>query len=186
MVLALHAELAGHPANPACFTQRIDVTPARSATGGLTLGYAVRGRISQLRIPTPHAPASAATLWRHTCCEIFIGTASDPSYREFNFSPSGQWASYDFFDYRQRAPAAPHCPPPQIQVSCMEDLLQLDVMLAPEALPPADALHIALAVVLEADDGSLGYWALAHPAGPADFHQRGGFMLNLGPAGFHS
>lgn len=186
MAHEVHVELAAHPANPACFTQRIDVSLTRTVTGGLTLGYAVRGRISQLRIPTPQAPAAAATLWRHSCCEIFIGMAGDPSYREFNFSTSGQWASYDFLDYRQRAPANPAFPPPQIQLSRTENLLQLDVMLTKDALPPANALRFALAVVLEADDGSLGYWALAHPAGPADFHQRGGFTLTLDPAGFHS
>ena len=186
MAHEVHVELAAHPANPACFTQRIDVSPTRTATGGLKLGYAVRGPLGRLRIPTPRAPVSATKLWQHTCCEIFIGTAGDPSYREFNFSPSGQWASYDFLDYRQRAPADPAFPPPQIQLSRTDNLLQLDVMLAPEALPADDALHIALAVVLEADDGSLGYWALAHPAGPADFHQRGGFTLTLDPAGFHS
>jgi hypothetical protein len=186
MAHEVHVELAAHPANPACFTQRIDVTPTRSASGGLTLGYAVHGPLGRLRIPTPRAPVSAATLWQHSCCEIFIGTAGDPSYREFNFSPSGQWASYDFLGYRQRAPADPAFPPPQIQLSRTDNLLQLDVILAPEALPVADALHIALAVVLEADDGSLGYWALTHAAGPADFHQRGGFTLHLDPAGFHS
>ncbi|MDI6748033.1 MAG: DOMON-like domain-containing protein [Rhodocyclaceae bacterium] len=184
MAHAVRAELAGHPANPARLAQRIDVTLTGTSAGGLTLGYAIRGPTRTLRIPTLHTPSSADALWRHTCCELFVSAANHTPYREFNFSPSGQSAVYDFLDYRQRATADPRCTPPEIRVIQTEALLQLDVMLAEDALPPADALRIALAVVLEADDGSLGFWALAHPAGKPDFHHRAGFTLNHTPAGF--
>lgn len=184
MVHSVHSALASHPANPARFHERIDATLTQSATGGLGIRYAIRGLNLDLRVPTPHAPAPAEALWRHTCCEIFIGQAGSTRYREFNFSPSGQSATYDFLDYRQRAPATPNGPAPSIQVSRAENLLQLDVKLPTAALPLADSLHIALAVVLEAGDGSLGYWALTHPPGKPDFHHHAGFVLSLGPRGF--
>ncbi|MDO8932390.1 MAG: DOMON-like domain-containing protein [Rhodocyclaceae bacterium] len=184
MVHSVHSALASHPANPARFHERIDVTLSQPATGGLGIRYAIHGLNLDLRVPTPHAPAPADALWRHTCCEIFIGQAGSTRYREFNFSPSGQSAAYDFLDYRQRAPATQNGPAPSIQVSRAENLLQLDVMLPAAALPLAENLHLALAVVLEAGDGSLGYWALAHPAGKADFHHHAGFVLHLGSTGF--
>ncbi|MDP1607175.1 MAG: DOMON-like domain-containing protein [Rhodocyclaceae bacterium] len=184
MAHSVHATLASHSANPERFHERIDVTLARSAAGGLAISYAIRGLNLDLRVPTPHAPAPADALWRHSCCEIFIGQARSTRYREFNFSPSGQWAAYDFLDYRQPAPDTVSCPAPSIQVSRAENLLQLDVMLSAAALPLADKLHLALAVVLEASNGGLGYWALAHPAGKADFHHHAGFVLHLGSTGF--
>jgi hypothetical protein len=184
MAHSVHATLACHTANPERFHERSDVTLARPATGGLGIRYAIRGLNLDLRVPTPHAPAPANALWRHTCCEVFISQAGGTLYREFNFSPSGQWAAYDFLDYRQPAPGTVSCPAPDIQVSRTENLLQLDVMLAEAALPAADKLHLALAVVLEAGNGRLGYWALAHPAGKPDFHHHAGFVLSLGPTGF--
>ncbi|MDP1957485.1 MAG: hypothetical protein Q8J75_04835, partial [Rhodocyclaceae bacterium] len=144
MAHSVHATLASHSANPERFHERIDVTLARSAAGGLAISYAIRGLNLDLRVPTPHAPAPADALWRHSCCEIFIGQARSTRYREFNFSPSGQWAAYDFLDYRQPAPDTVSCPAPSIQVSRAENLLQLDVMLSAAALPLADKLHLAL------------------------------------------
>ncbi len=184
MVHSVHSTLASHAANPERFHERIGVTLARQPAGGLAISYAIRGLNLDLRVPTPHVPAPAAALWRHTCCEIFIGQADAACYREFNFSPSGQWAATDFLGYRQPAPDAARCPAPRIEVSRTENLLQLDVMLTAEALPPADKQRLALAVVLEASDGSLGYWALVHPAGKPDFHHHAGFALSLGPTGF--
>ena len=49
-------------------------------------------------------------------------------------------------------------------------------------MPP---LRLALSAVVEADDGTLSYWALRHPPGRPDFHHADGFVLRLeGPAAF--
>ncbi len=59
-----------------------------------------------------------------------------------------------------------------------EGSLSLRVALPAEALPAGDGeLHLALTTVVEQADGPLSYWALAHPAGKADFHHRDGFAL---------
>jgi hypothetical protein len=180
---SVHVALAGHPTNPARFHQRLDIALTRQPDGALALAYTIRGQNLDLRVPTPHAPAPADALWKTTCCELFVGPAGRPDYREFNFSPSGQWAVYDFLDYRAPKPGVPACHAPTLQTRREEDLLQLDVLLPRTALPPGDMLRIAVSAVLEANDGNLGYWALAHAAGKPDFH-RAGFMLCLGAVGF--
>lgn len=184
MTRSVHVRLAAHPANPARFHQRIEATLAHGADGSLRIAYAVHGLNLDLRVPTPHAPAPADALWRTTCCEIFLGAVGQSGYREFNFSPSGQWASYDFADTRLRAPAPFACPAPEISFTRSEDLLSLTANLPKHALPKTDTLRIAIAAILEANDGSLAYWALAHAPGKPDFHHHAGFVLSLGTLGF--
>jgi hypothetical protein len=184
MARSVHVKLAAHPANPARFHQRIDATLTHGADGSLAIGYAVQGLNLDLRVPTPHAPAPADALWKTTCCEVFLGIPGRAGYREFNFSTSGQWAGYDFIDTRQRAPAPCDCPAPRLACERSEDLLILTATLPPAALPPATALRIGVAAILAANDGSLGYWALAHPPGQPDFHHHAGFVLSLGAQGF--
>ena len=48
----------------------------------------------------------ADDLWRTTCFELFVA-GEGTAYREYNFSPSGQWAAYDFDDYRAGMRNAP-------------------------------------------------------------------------------
>jgi len=188
MTQAVHATLAGHPDNPPGFMQHIGVTLMQKSDGSLAIAYAIQGPTDGLRIPTPDAPAPADALWRTTCCELFVGSANTADYREFNFSPSGQWAVYDFSDYRQRTHAQPFVAALSIRAGEREDRLQLDAQLPPAILPSlsdeGDTPSFALAVVLESSDGKLGYWALAHPAGKPDFHHRAGFALQLYPTEF--
>lgn len=150
--------------------------------GLLAVGYAIHGPSDELRLPTQQAPAPADALWRTTCCELFVGMvgqANDTAYREFNFSPSGQWAVYDFEDYRRRTATAPDCPTPAIRLRGDDEYVQMDVTLDAAVLPAGNDLRVALSVVLEAADGSLGYWALAHPPGRPDFHHRDCFALKI-------
>jgi hypothetical protein len=190
MTQVMHATLAGHPDNPPGFMQRIGATLMQKSDGSLAIVYAIQGPTDGLRIPapdasaSPNAPAPADALWRTTCCELFVGSADAAGYREFNFSPSGQWAVYDFSDYRERTLAQPSIAAPSIRAGQREDRLQLDALLPPVVLPDSDTLRFALAVVLESSDGDLGYWALAHPAGKPDFHHRTGFALQLYPTEF--
>ena len=50
--------------------------------------------------PRSEPPAAQDFLWKRTCGELFLGVPGDPSYLEFNFSPSGDWAAYAFDGYR--------------------------------------------------------------------------------------
>jgi len=184
MAHSVHVRLAAHHDNPARFHQRIEATLAQQRDGALEIAYTIHGFNLDLRVPTPHAPAPSDALWKTTCCELFLGSVGQTAYREFNFSPSGQWATYDFADTRQPLPGSVAGSAPAIQFTRTEDLLKLTVHLPRAALPKGETLRIAVAAILEAEGGHHGYWALAHPPGKPDFHHHAGFVLSLGPTGF--
>ena len=139
----------------------------------LSVRYRIAGTLEQLRIPLPRTPAPGERLWEHTCCEIFVAPSGGAAYREFNFSPSAQWAAYAFAAYRDGAPLA--VPDPKIAVRRFADALELQATIAAEPV----ALRVGLCVVIEHRDGALSYWALRHPPGKPDFHHRDAFALEL-------
>lgn len=135
------------------------------------------GGADTLAFPAPAVPGPADELWRHTCCELFVAATGASGYREFNFSPSGRWAIYDFDTYRHRA-GAEVVGAPAMAFSRGERDWQLRVTV-PASLLPAGAVEVAFCVVLEAAGGDISHWALHHPAGRPDFHDRRGFILHL-------
>ena len=177
--------LQPHPATPCAAVDGLRVELRPLPHGGLCVVYQLTGALSGLVLPGPApAPASAATdgLWRHTCLEAFIAPAQGTAYTEFNFSPSGDWARYAFNAERVRAPSSPPVPAPQIATGQNARTLTLTATLAADALPAtADgaAALLGLSAVIEALDGSLSYWALAHPAATPDFHARAGWTARL-------
>ena len=92
--------LVCHPQTPSRAIRGIDVVVGGSASGILTLAFALEGDLSGLRIPEPRASRRGHGLWQHTCFEVFVMAEEGPGYREFNFSPSGEWAVYAFRGYR--------------------------------------------------------------------------------------
>jgi len=82
----------------------------------LTVTYVLNGNVELLRIPPYESVRRVDGLWRHTCCEAFIGAKDDFEYYEFNFSPSGEWSSYSFRDYRDGGPYVGDEPEPKIMV----------------------------------------------------------------------
>ena len=165
-----------HPSLTCQAVSGISVTAVFREDGALQLHYQITG-IPLL--PAQQAPAAADNLWQHTCCELFVANAGEASYREFNFSPSGQWAAYCFTAYRQQDQA--FCPPvpPQSRLRSLADGFQLDALIPGELLPAGDTLEFGLTAVIEAHDGSKTYWALAHLAQQPDFHLRASFTLTL-------
>lgn len=176
-LVALHS----HPDTPQDAVTRLSVAIVLEADGRLTLHYSLRGALGRLRIADAYHTLPAERLWAHTCFEVFLGSTRDAGYREFNFSPSGQWAGYAFSGYRERDPAAPPPAAPQLEILRSGDLLALSATLAADALPPAVELRIGLATVVEAADGALSYWAPAHPAERPDFHDARGFCWQASP-----
>lgn len=171
-----HALLA-HPAMPAPAVRGLHVTlTADPAQHAWHLRYELAADGRALRLPEPaSAPGFADELWRHTCFEAFV-SATDGSYHEFNFSPSGHWAAYAFRAPRQRADAQPRWPTPRLQWARGDSALTLDAWLPLAALPPNEAAQaVGLSAVIEAADGHLSYWALAHPGATPDFHHRAGW-----------
>jgi hypothetical protein len=174
-----HIALIRHPATHCAAVTGIDVRIGYQPGRELTLTYTLCGRIAGLLLPGEARPARVDELWRHTCFEAFVQADDGPGYREFNFSPSGEWAAYHFRSYRD-GDGRPGLPAPDIDCRVCEVALELEVRLAPAALPDARRLRLGLAAVVEADDGTLSYWALRHPLGKPDFHHTDGFTLDLG------
>lgn len=168
-----------HPATTAPAVQAIDVSARFADDGALLLRYRIAAAAAALRLPPPQAPGPADNLWQHTCCEAFIAAVNLPEYREFNFSPSGQWAAYRFSDYRQPDPAFQPASAPLVELDCGAGYLELRARLDARLLPTGPQLQLGLTAVIEAADGSKSYWALRHAAAQPDFHLRQNFALTL-------
>ncbi|ENO77338.1 hypothetical protein C664_12010 [Thauera sp. 63] len=139
-------------------------------------------RIEAIRIPAATEPRPADALWQHTCFEVFMGVKGEPSYREFNFSPSGQWAIYDFRACRERSEDYAADAAPELRFAQDDNAARLEARVPSAALPavpPGTELEIGLAAVIERKDGELEYWAVQHVAEQPDFHARNSFVLML-------
>ncbi len=139
-------------------------------------------QFDKLRVPAATEPGPADELWKHTCFEAFIGIKGEPGYREFNFSPSGQWAVYDFRAWRERNQDFRTAAAPQLRFEQDGPDAWLEARLPGAALPDVPAgteLEIGLAAVIERSDGELEYWAVQHSLAEPDFHARDTFVLML-------
>lgn len=181
--------LRAHPDSaPHAQSLGVEVDWRWAAPQALELEYRIRGGVGTLRWPLAAVePERRDGLWRHSCAELFVSEPGGAGYREFNFSPSGHWASYEFNGYRsgmrshEWAGAAPRC---ALAASvATAGTVVLSVILERAALPAARAaevpampssfasrLAVGPTVVLEALDGSFSFWALRHPPGRPDFH----------------
>ncbi|MBS0344880.1 MAG: DOMON-like domain-containing protein [Proteobacteria bacterium] len=169
--------LVCHPDTPAAGLWSIRVDLERGADGGLRLAYRLEGDLEALRIPEAATPLPPERLWAYTCFEVFVCKAAGEAYREFNFSPNGQWARFDFATYRGRVPA-PVAPAPRLLIERSAGVLSLVADLEVACLP-AGELRLGITAVVEHGDGHHSYWALAHPPGKPDFHHRDGFAVVL-------
>jgi hypothetical protein len=170
--------LVSHPRTPSRAIQSIEVLVDWTPGGELSLAFVLACDLAQLRIPDPRPPARANGLWRHTCFELFVMAGRGPEYREFNFSPSGEWAVFAFRDYRDGT-QADVAAAPEIVLHRTADRLQLDARIGPEHLPRAASLRLGPTAVVEGADGVLSYWALKHPPGKPDFHHSDAFAMHL-------
>ena len=139
--------------------------------------------IESLLLPPPAEPVRADGLWKSTCFEVFLRSASSEIYFEFNFSPSFAWAAYGFDRYREGMHPLPLHLDPEIAISppdTKEWYFQSAEFDVPEL--PAGSAMVSLTAVIEERDGTKSYWALNHPPdGPPDFHHPACFTLELPP-----
>jgi hypothetical protein len=149
--------------------------------GGARFVFALEGRIDALRLPEAGAPP-VDPLWQHTCFEVFLSAPGQESYREYNFSPAGQWAGGQFRRYREfmhTLDVEAIIAPPVIASTRRDGILTLEADLPSALLPSGPVLRAGLAAVIERGDGHLEYWAIRHPAERPDFHHDGGWSLAL-------
>ena len=174
--------LALHPDSLCRAVTRIDVDITRPRVGHLVLRYTVTGQIKGVRLPQPTASVRADELWRHTCFEAFTRATHGEAYYELNFAPSTQWAAYGFSGHRSGMHLATEIDAPFIEVQSRGDIYTLQASLGLERLAhlPGDATwQLGVSAVIEETNGSISYWALAHPPGRADFHHSDCFALEL-------
>ncbi len=139
------------------------ITPT---AGGCDAEFRFDGTIGGIKVPQHAAPERKDFLWKTTCFEIFWQPIGGTYYREFNLSPSSRWAAYDFDDFREGTRDAPV---DAIAVSCShsDNELVLKASIAAELPGPA---QVALNAIVEHNDGTIQFWALAFPPGKPEFH----------------
>jgi len=176
--LTLHC----HPTTPNAAVRGIEARLCGMPAGNIAVTYRLDAELDRLRMPAPCPPRIADRLWQHMCFETFVRLEDLPAYHEFNFSPSGEWAAYAFERYRMGSPLIDEALNPQVIVRNAAGHFELDALIRLDRLSATHSparLSLALSAVIEDNDGSLSYWALAHPPGTPDFHHPDAFALEL-------
>jgi hypothetical protein len=138
----------------------------------LWLRYYVECEVNALELGELSPAKRTDGLWEHTCFEVFIGGSA---YSEFNFSPSSQWAAYDFHGYRAEMRPREMTEFPEIGCDASETHFVLEADFGIGTLKG----NVGLSVVIEELDGTKSYWALSHPPGAPDFHHPTCFAATL-------
>jgi hypothetical protein len=176
------AVLTSHPSTPNDDVRSLGLQLRAEDPDILVLQYSLVADMSRVRVPVSGAGGRADALWQHTCFEAFIAAGEAPGYHEFNFSPSLDWAIYRFSAYREGMSPAEIGEAPKISVRRGADGLELKSVVHLGHLPEfrdARRLRVALAAIIEDDNGRLSYWGLRHPPGKPDFHHSNGFALEV-------
>lgn len=177
----MHVKLIPHPETPPSgdpfdVWANVEISAAFGASATLNIWYGVGAPLGRFVVPAGEG-VRADGLWRTTCFEAFLAEPGAAAYREWNFAPSGDWAAYDFDDYRAGMRAAEVGAPPYIR---LEDNLTWWTLGATIAVPVGARWRLGLSAVIEERDGAKSYWALAHPdPNKPDFHQRDCFAARL-------
>ena len=135
----------------------------------MQLEFVLSGDLDSVRWPEASTPQRQDKLWEHTCLEAFFQTtASEKGYTEINGSPRGSWNVYKFDSYRHGMR-----PSLSTQVKLIEhsmDAKEARFLFEIHESNEIQLTTLGLSAVIEFNDGSISYWALAHPAKEADFH----------------
>ena len=143
--------------------------------GRLMLRYRVDG-CGSLVVPPFRGKGRGEDLWKTTCFELFLYDGAG-RYREFNFSPSGQWAAYAFSGYRNRSENLEPRRWPEIKHESGSEVFMLTVFVDRRELEGAE--RAALAAVIEERGGRPSFWAMSHAGLKPDFHDPACFRIPL-------
>ncbi len=172
MEFALHP----HPATPAAAVRAVRVRMQALANSDLSLVYEIDAPADSVLVPPPAAAQRRDELWRRSCFELFAAGEGD-SYREFNLSPSGHWAIYDFSGYRTGMNIVNTATPPRVKREAQGLVFSAHIDASLLSGTRGGAAALSLTAVIESADSQLSYWALRHPPGKPDFHHRDGFVI---------
>ena len=166
----IELQLVPHPATPQPSVWSIAVSVWRE--GGCCQFRFLLDGTSKLILPGPTGPGRADRLWESTCFEAFVSCGAQ-AYREYNFSPSGQYAAYRFDSPREGMRDAEDAV--EVWLEGGDDWIAVEAAVGD--LEPGSPL--GLSAVIEKVGGRKSYWALGHPAGAPDFHDRSCFLGRL-------
>src|SRR5512139_471974 len=152
-----------HPDMPPGAIHTVDAE-LRRIEGGAVATFRAIGDVSRLVIPPQAPPVRIDGLWQTTCFEIFA-SAEGPDYDEYNLSPSGAWAAYQFESYRSGMNAKDAF----IEINSSNDFRGINLIAKIESQFPLPA-SIGLTAVIEETDGIIRYWSTAFAPGKPDFH----------------
>ena len=99
MTLGWCVQLISHPAHSPGAITAVDAYVTR-APDGLMLSYTLTGDINALVLPAKTEPAAPTTSGKRPASNC-SSRGDGAAYREYNFSPSGDWAAYAFDSYRE-------------------------------------------------------------------------------------
>jgi hypothetical protein len=154
--------LVRHPDSPPGAVHAVEAELARTPEGAVAT-FRIAGDTHEVVVPRP-AAGRANELWRTTCFELFI-ERKQGGYREFNLSPSGAWAAYDFDGYREGMRDADA----DVAISFSNEGNRLTMIAAIDSEFP-DYARVGLSAVVEEADGAVRYWATSFAPGKPDFH----------------
>lgn len=170
-------QLVPHPDHPPLAVTRVEARIVGVAGHWVQLRWRLTGT-GRLVVPPLAGKGRADGLWRTTCFELFVRPGAGEAYAEFNFSPSERWAAYDFTGYREGMAERALPRDPGCTMRRGRDMAIFDAAVPLAGLPPLPWAYGLSAVIAE-EDGRVSYWALAHPAGKADFHHPACFAAAL-------
>ena len=167
-------KLHPHPSEPTGPVKSIEVALGRT-NEGYRLWYFLIGDIGRIVVPDQSERASRTDdLWKTTCFEAFVKGDKGDAYCEFNFSPSGDWASYAFDRYREGRRDMPTAV--TINTERLANLLCVEARFNADF---AKSTRLCLAAVVEEVGGAITHWSLAHSADKPDFHDDSCFAVRL-------
>ena len=163
--------LLPHPASPRA---GLAVTVDQECRADrLWLRLLVEGDTDALEWPRKAPAVRPAAPWPPTCSDVLLRTRD--GYVEYNLSPSEAVGAHAFSACRECGSPSD----PVIDVPGRDGGERCVARDAAIDLPSDASGPIAVSAVLEATDGSLSYWALAHPSDKPDFHHPASFVLEL-------
>ena len=152
--------------HPDCATGSVHAIEAsiEPTAQGCRATFVARGDMSRIAVPPAQETGRFDNLWKTTCFEIFWSHDA-ASYREFNLSPSPRWAAYEFDGFREgmRDASAEIA----IAVVTSATTLRLTADIRSDLPMPAT---VALNAIIEEEDGTNRFWALAFRPGAPEFH----------------
>ncbi|MEO1636963.1 MAG: DOMON-like domain-containing protein, partial [Cyanobacteria bacterium J06631_9] len=174
------------PFEPLPGTTQLSITGTLARAGSvLSVTYLMTGDLDSVLIPPINTcQARKDRLWEQTCFEFFwtagLQKADQDAYWEFNLSPTGEWNVFALGGYRADLKEEPAFSELPFSVSRLPDGVRVTISVDMSVLLPTDTpwlLGVSAVGVLA--DGTETFWAIAHPASEADFHDSGSFVVQL-------